>query len=64
MLFDEVLEAVRRRGLVPAHVPVVLMVSGGSDSVALARLMMELAQPLGIDEMCMLHVNHGIRGGG
>ncbi len=62
MLFDEVLEAVRRRGLVPAHVPVVLMVSGGSDSVALARLMMELAQPLGIDEMCMLHVNHGIRG--
>lgn len=62
MVVEEVLEAVRRRGLVPAQVPLVLMVSGGSDSVALARLMVELGPLLDVGEMCVLHVNHGIRG--
>ena len=45
--------------LVPTSPPVVLMVSGGSDSVALARLLPKVCKQA---QFTILHINHQLRG--
>ncbi len=55
---DEMLEAVREGGLLPAGVPVVAMLSGGRDSVCLVDLAVRL---LGPQAVTALHVNYGLR---
>lgn len=55
-------QTIEERALATAESPVLLMVSGGSDSTALAYLGCELAERGIIGPIAMLHVNHGIRG--
>lgn len=52
----------RRMGWADADTPVLLMVSGGSDSTALAYAACELAQAGELGMLAMLHVNHHLRG--
>ena len=54
---------IARRGLAGAGTPVLLMVSGGSDSTALAYIARELADEGAIGPVAMLHVNHCLRPG-
>jgi tRNA(Ile)-lysidine synthase len=56
-----VLTAVRKKGMVRAGERLGLAVSGGADSVALLRAMLELREELGI-VLKVLHFNHRIRG--
>ncbi len=58
---DEVLAYIRGRGLVRAGERVGVAVSGGADSVALLRLLLELRGELGV-VLTVLHFHHGIRG--
>jgi tRNA(Ile)-lysidine synthase len=60
MVRDEMLEAVRDGGLLPAGTPVVAMLSGGRDSVCLVDLATRL---LGPEAVTALHVNYGLREG-
>ena len=53
---------ITERGLADAQAPVVLMVSGGSDSTALAYIAHELSLAGAIGPVSMLHVNHLLRG--
>jgi tRNA(Ile)-lysidine synthase len=55
---DEMLEAVREGGLLPAGPPVVAMLSGGRDSVCLVDL---VARLLGSGAVTAVHVNYGLR---
>jgi tRNA(Ile)-lysidine synthase len=55
---EEVREAVRAGGLLDGHRPVVVMLSGGRDSVCLLDLAVELREPR---EVSALHVNYGLR---
>jgi tRNA(Ile)-lysidine synthase len=55
---DEMLEEVRRGGLIPAGAPLVAMLSGGRDSVCLLDLAVRL---LGAGGVTALHVNYGLR---
>lgn len=55
-------QTIEKHELATAESPVLLMVSGGSDSTALAYLGCELAERGIIGPIAMLHVNHGIRG--
>jgi len=55
---DELLERVRATGLLPAGEPVVVLLSGGRDSVCLLDLAARLA---GADRTTALHVNYGLR---
>ncbi len=48
--------------LANADTPVLLMVSGGSDSTALAYMACELREAREIGDLAMLHVNHQLRG--
>ena len=54
---------IAERGLADANTPVLLMVSGGSDSTALAYIARELADAEVIGPLAMLHVNHQLRPG-
>lgn len=54
--------AIRKRDLASADTPVLLMVSGGSDSTALAYIASELADFGDLGPLAMLHVNHKLRG--
>ena len=56
-------ETIARRGLANADSPVLLMVSGGSDSTALAYIARQLADEGVIGPVAMLHVNHCLRPG-
>lgn len=60
-LREPVLEYVRRHGLLKAGDRVGVAVSGGADSVALLRLLLELGSELGI-VLSVAHFHHGIRG--
>lgn len=60
-LREQVLESIRRHGLLKAGDRVSVAVSGGSDSVALLRLLLELREELGI-VLSVAHFHHGIRG--
>ncbi len=54
--------AIRAREMAAPETPVLLMVSGGSDSTALAYIANELADFGDLGPMAMLHVNHELRG--
>ena len=54
--------AIAAHGMADADTPVLLMVSGGSDSTALAYAACELAQAGELGMLAMLHVNHHLRG--
>lgn len=58
---NNVREYIRRLGLVRAGDRVGVAVSGGADSVALLRLLLELRGELGV-VLQVLHFHHGIRG--
>ncbi len=55
---DRVLEQVRTGGLLPAGAPVVVLLSGGRDSVCLLDVAVELA---GAAAVSVVHVNYGLR---
>ena len=61
-LAEHVLVHIRREELLRAGDRVGIAVSGGIDSVALLRLLLELRQELGI-VLSVVHFNHGLRGG-
>ncbi len=60
-LVHRVLEFLRRRRLLVAGDRVGVAVSGGADSVALLRLLLELRSELGI-ALSVVHLNHRLRG--
>lgn len=55
---DRVLEQVRAGGLLPAGGSVVVLVSGGRDSVCLLDVAVRVA---GVDAVAAVHVNYGLR---
>lgn len=55
-------QTIERYGLAANSTPVLLMVSGGSDSTALAYVACELREAGVIGPLAMLHVNHHLRG--
>ncbi len=59
---EQVLRYIRERNLVVPGDRVMVAVSGGADSVALLRLLLELRAELGI-VLAAAHFNHGLRGG-
>jgi tRNA(Ile)-lysidine synthase len=58
MAADRVLEQVRAEGLLPAGAPVVVLLSGGRDSVCLLDVAVRLAGPEAVEAV---HVNYGLR---
>src|SRR5271157_1602588 len=58
---SKVLHYIRERGLMRAGDRVCIAVSGGADSVALLRVLLELRSELGI-VLVVAHFNHGLRG--
>ena len=61
-IIERVKHTIEERGLATAGTPVLLMVSGGSDSTALAYVAHELQKQQVIGPVAMLHVNHMLRG--
>ena len=59
---DAARATIRRRGLARPDSPVLLMVSGGSDSVAMAYVACELHGAGVLGQLAFLHVNHQLRG--
>ncbi len=53
---------IEKHNLFNGSTPAVLMVSGGSDSTALAYLMADLHKQGAVGELAVLHVNHMLRG--
>lgn len=65
MRFDLVSDiglVMRRHRLADADTPVLLMVSGGSDSTAMAYIVATLRREGCVGPLAMLHVNHHLRG--
>lgn len=60
-LLEKVFEDIRKHKLLKPGDRVGVAVSGGSDSVALLRLLLELRTELGI-VLSVVHLNHGLRG--
>jgi len=60
-LAETVLEYIRRRSLLKAGDRAGVAVSGGADSVALLRLLLELRQEIGL-VLSVVHFNHNLRG--
>src|SRR5271169_1004117 len=58
---SRVLRYIRERGLMRAGDRVGVAVSGGADSAALLRVLLELRAELGI-VLLVAHFNHGLRG--
>ena len=61
-LFQKVADTVAAHDMATANTPALLMVSGGSDSTALAYLAADLVAAGRLGAVTMLHVNHKIRG--
>ena len=61
-LHDRVRRSIERDARIPAGSRVLAAVSGGSDSVALLRLLLDLAPGGGFTVAGVGHVNHGLRG--
>lgn len=59
---DVVAETIATRAMADADTPVLLMVSGGSDSTAMAYIAAELQERGCIGPLAIMHVNHGLRG--
>ena len=59
---DRAAATLAERGLAGAQTPALLMVSGGSDSTALAYVACELRDRGMLGQLAMLHVNHCLRG--
>jgi tRNA(Ile)-lysidine synthase len=59
---DSVRRTIIRFNLIPPGCRVVAAVSGGSDSVALVRLLADLAGPLEFRLAAIAHLHHGLRG--
>ncbi|MEX0992433.1 MAG: tRNA lysidine(34) synthetase TilS [Solirubrobacterales bacterium] len=55
---QQVVPSIRQTGLVPAGARVLVLLSGGADSVCLLHALREL---LGPDRVGALHINHGLR---
>ena len=62
-LNQQVRRAIRRHALCPPGTRLLVGVSGGSDSVALALLLVELARHDGFDVVSLAHLNHRLRPG-
>ncbi len=60
-LAESVLEYIRRQGFLRAGDRTGIAVSGGADSVALLRLLLELRDQLGV-VLSVVHFNHNLRG--
>ncbi len=60
--YDTMMQTICERNLLSKDHACLLMVSGGSDSTALAYLMARLRQEEGVGALAMLHVNHMLRG--
>lgn len=60
-LSKQVLANIRKKGLLRAGERVGVAVSGGADSVAMLRLLLELRAELGV-VLCVVHFNHKLRG--
>lgn len=61
-ILDRVKQTIATRGLMSAESPLLLMVSGGSDSTALAYIASDLRERGDIGPVALLHVNHHLRG--
>ena len=61
-LRNQVERVLAARSLAGADTPVLLMVSGGSDSVAMAYLAASLRESGALGPLAMVHVNHRLRG--
>ena len=61
-ILGKVVQTIHERQLADADNPVLLMVSGGSDSTALAYLASELQAQGELGQVALLHVNHHLRG--
>lgn len=62
-ILDQVKETIAQRQLAGPENPVLLMVSGGSDSAALAYVAAELRKQGLLGPLAMMHMNHMLRGG-
>ena len=60
-LHQHVRRTIRRHGLLPAGARVLVGLSGGSDSVALTRLLLDLAERGEFRVTGLAHLNHGLR---
>jgi tRNA(Ile)-lysidine synthase len=60
-LIQQVRRTIRRYDLLPAGSRVLVGLSGGSDSVALTRILLELADHGGFTVVGLAHLNHGLR---
>ena len=61
-IVENICDTVKKHALYCKNTPLLLMVSGGSDSTALAYAMRELRDLKKVTSMAAIHVNHKIRG--
>ena len=62
MIVNQIEQTIQQRALATADTPVLLMVSGGSDSTALAYIAYDLQRRGELKQLAILHVNHQLRG--
>ncbi len=60
-LHQQVRRTIRRHGLIPPGARVLVGLSGGSDSVALTRLLLDLSERGDFTLVGLAHLNHGLR---
>ena len=61
-LLPRVLRTIRQHRLLARGDRVIVALSGGADSVALAWALYDLAPDLGVEVAGLVHINHGLRG--
>lgn len=61
-IYDQMISTIEARDLFDSDCPLLLMVSGGSDSTALAKLMARMREEGFAGPIDMLHLNHKLRG--